>query len=114
MTSRQKESDEDIKRDFNVLVNMSAQKLADWLETEESKSVGWHHEGHHESICHQSGGTSSKSSEAAAASPKTTMPTCARSSRTFKRRLAQRPHHEVEHTRWRYSLMNWGHDPLKG
>src|SRR5258706_13033182 len=31
----------------------------------------------------------------------------------IKWHLAQRPHHSVEHTRWRYSLMNWGHDPLK-
>jgi hypothetical protein len=30
------------------------------------------------------------------------------------RHLAQRPEHEdVETSRWRYSLMNWGHDPLK-
>jgi len=29
------------------------------------------------------------------------------------RHLAQRPDGDVEHTRWRYSLMNWGHDPLK-
>ncbi|HEU4458455.1 MAG TPA: DUF3140 domain-containing protein [Methylibium sp.] len=28
------------------------------------------------------------------------------------RHLAQRPH-EVEHSRWRYSLMNWGHDPTR-
>jgi hypothetical protein len=27
--------------------------------------------------------------------------------------LAQRPEGDVEDTRWRYSLMNWGHDPLK-
>ena len=27
---------------------------------------------------------------------------------------AQAPTKEdVEHSRWRYSLMNWGHDPLK-
>ena len=30
----------------------------------------------------------------------------------IKRHLAQRPH-EIEHSHWRYSLMNWGHDPLK-
>ena len=31
------------------------------------------------------------------------------------RHLAQKPHAEdVEHSRWRASLMNWGHDPLKG
>jgi hypothetical protein len=29
------------------------------------------------------------------------------------RHLAQRPDGDVEHTRWRHSLMNWGHDPLK-
>jgi uncharacterized protein DUF3140 len=28
--------------------------------------------------------------------------------------LAQRPHSEpIKDSRWRYSLMNWGHDPLK-
>lgn len=30
------------------------------------------------------------------------------------RHLAQRPDGDVSETRWRYSLMNWGHDPLKG
>jgi hypothetical protein len=30
------------------------------------------------------------------------------------RHLAQGgPQDDVEHSRWRYSLMNWGHDPLK-
>ena len=31
------------------------------------------------------------------------------------RHSAQGPHHaaDVETSRWRYSLMNWGHDPLK-
>ena len=29
------------------------------------------------------------------------------------RHLAQRPAGNVTHTRWRYSLMNWGHDPLQ-
>ena len=32
----------------------------------------------------------------------------------IKRHLAQRPTKEdVEDSRWRASLMNWGHDPLK-
>jgi hypothetical protein len=30
----------------------------------------------------------------------------------IRRHLAQRPENEVT-SRWRYSLMNWGHDPLK-
>ena len=29
------------------------------------------------------------------------------------RHLAQRPKGDVTETKWRYSLMNWGHDPLK-
>ncbi len=29
------------------------------------------------------------------------------------RHLAQRPDGDVSDTPWRYSLMNWGHDPLK-
>ena len=29
------------------------------------------------------------------------------------RHLAQRPSGDITETRWRYSLMNWGHDPKK-
>jgi hypothetical protein len=30
-----------------------------------------------------------------------------------KRHLAQRPQGDIADTAWRYSLMNWGHDPDK-
>jgi hypothetical protein len=30
----------------------------------------------------------------------------------IRRHLAQRPSGHVQDTRWRHSLMNWGHDPL--
>jgi hypothetical protein len=30
-----------------------------------------------------------------------------------KRHLGQGPKGDVEDSKWRYSLMNWGHDPLK-
>ena len=30
-----------------------------------------------------------------------------------KRHRAQGPDDDVEHSDWRYSLMNWGHDPTK-
>lgn len=29
------------------------------------------------------------------------------------RHLAQRPGGDVRETKWRWSLMNWGHDPLR-
>jgi hypothetical protein len=31
----------------------------------------------------------------------------------IERHLAQRPDKDVHDTPWRYSLMNWGHDPEK-
>jgi hypothetical protein len=31
----------------------------------------------------------------------------------INRHLAQRPRGDIEDTKWRYSLMNWGHDPLE-
>ena len=30
-----------------------------------------------------------------------------------RRHMAQRPPANVRDTKWRWSLMNWGHDPLK-
>lgn len=30
----------------------------------------------------------------------------------ISRHLAQRPSGDVQKSKWRYSLMNWGHDPL--
>jgi Protein of unknown function (DUF3140) len=30
-----------------------------------------------------------------------------------QRHTAPRPEGDVTQTRWRFSLMNWGHDPLK-
>ncbi|GAA4543340.1 DUF3140 domain-containing protein [Mycobacterium paraffinicum] len=30
-----------------------------------------------------------------------------------KRHLAQRPRGDIDESAWRYSLMNWGHDPSK-
>ena len=114
MTNRHKESDEDIERDFGSLVKMSERELADWLETEDSKSVGWHHEGEDEFVGHQSGrqiiGIQRRRDNLAEDDRAHMRKAVA----TIKRHLAQRPHHDIEHTRWRYSLMNWGDDPLKG
>ena len=42
-------------RAFRDLVNMDAAALRRWLETEESRSVGWTHDGEEEAVGHQSG-----------------------------------------------------------
>ena len=73
--------------EFGESVNMNRKELEDWLQTDESRSVG---QGEGESKGHESG-----------------------------RRIVglleknKSDYTEPEDSKWRYSLMNWGHDPLK-
>lgn len=100
--------------EFERVVNMSATQLEHWLKTEDSRSAGWVHDGEHESVGHQSGrqivkllGKSKADySEADVAHMKKVVG-------YVHRHMAQRPHGDVKDTRWRHSLMNWGHDPLR-
>jgi hypothetical protein len=93
---------------------MSAGELKAWLNTPESQSVGWHHEGEEEAIGHQSGRRIIEIKRAGPANLGEDDRAHMRKTVAYiKRHLAQRPHQDVEHTRWRYSLMNWGHDPLR-
>lgn len=103
-----------IRDEFRQVVNMAPRELERWLETEESESVGWTRDGEEEAVGHQSGRRilqikrtkqSDLSDEDHAHMNKVVG--------YVKRHRAQRPSGEVADTRWRYSLMNWGHDPLK-
>lgn len=104
-----------IASDFDAAVNMSADELEQWLRTPESKAVGWKEakDRRTESGGHASGRRIVEILRA----PKSEL--CeddfAHMRRVVgftRRHLAQRPDNEVT-SRWRYSLMNWGHDPLK-
>ena len=91
-------------------MNISVRELDDWLQTEECQSVGWHYEGEDKSIAGR------RIMEIQPARGRASEDDLARMRKVvayIKRRLAQLPHHDIEHTRWRYSLVNWGHDPLK-
>ena len=91
---------------------MAPQELEDWLDTEESKSVGDSDGG--ESTGHKSG-------RRIVEIKRTNKDDLTDSQWDhmdkvvgyIHRHLAQRPDGDVEDTDWRYSLMNWGHDPLK-
>jgi hypothetical protein len=105
------EDSQQIVRDFNQVVNMSPQQLKKWLETDDSQKVGQKNGGD-ESIGHQSGerivellDRDDYSDDDLAHMRKVVS--------YVRRHSAQRPQGEVEDTRWRFSLMNWGHDPLK-
>ncbi|MFD7702108.1 DUF3140 domain-containing protein [Streptomyces caelestis] len=99
--------------EFRELVNMKPADLEKWLATDESRSAGQHGEGG-ESTGHASGrrivdilraGRKDLSDDDYAHMRKVVG--------YIRRHLAQRPSGDVRDTRWRHSLMNWGHDPLR-
>lgn len=102
-----------VARDFRQAVNMTADEIEAWLRTKASRSVGWKPDGG-ESVGHASGRRIAailrKDPWSLADEDYAHM----RKVVGFVRRhLAQEPAN-VATSRWRYSLMNWGHDPLGG
>lgn len=100
-------------REFQEAVNMAPQELEGWLKTDESKQVGSKPDGG-ESVGHESG-------RRIVAIKRTKKDDLGEDDYAHMRKvvgyvnrhLAQRPSGDVTETAWRYSLMNWGHDPLK-
>ena len=106
---------EKIRRDFDDAVNMSAAELEDWLETQESQKVGWK-------------GVDGMARESVGHASGRKIVVILRKKRGdldaddyahmrkvigyVRRHSAQRPSN-IYTSRWRYSLMNWGHDPIK-
>jgi len=106
---------DDIYTTFKHDVNMTASELEKWLKTDESKSVG-QASGEGESIGHQSGEHIVKILHKKKADITPDDEAHMHKVHSYvSRHSAQGPHDkkEVETSRWRYSLMNWGHDPLK-
>ena len=102
-----------IARDFAAAVNMAPAELEEWLESDESRKVGFKRVGASESVGHASGrrivtllrmGTAELDDDDYAHMRKVIG--------FVRRHSAQRPENTVT-SRWRYSLMNWGHDPIK-
>ena len=108
-------------REFRQVVNMTPATLKKWLDSDESKSVGMKSDGEKvsapgqgESVGHHMGQVilglhgrkaSDLTDEDYAAMRKVVG--------YVHRHGKQRPDGDVTDTRWRRSLMNWGHDPLK-
>ena len=109
--------------DLREAVTMTPSQLEGWLETEESRSVGMTRSG---STKDSPGGEEAKGHESGrlivellrTSKDEWTADDVAQARRTVayvNRHTAQGgPDHDVETSRWRYSLMNWGHDPLDG
>lgn len=100
-------------REFRDAVNMSASQLETWLRTAESQDVGQKDDGG-ELTGHKMGRTiiellGKKQSDYT----DDDVHGMGRVVSYVHRHMAQRPEGDVTNTRWRSSLMNWGHDPLR-
>ena len=102
-----------VSNEFAAAVNMTAAELQCWLETEESRRVGFKRAGASESVGHASGRRIVTILRKAATELDDADYAHMRKVVGFVRRhKAQRPEN-IYTSRWRYSLMNWGHDPTK-
>ncbi len=104
---------EQVWRDFTAAVNMAPAELEAWLETGESHAVGLKKDGAAESVGHASG----RRIAAILRKHKAKLTDeeyrhMRKAIGYIRRHKAQEPENIVT-SRWRYSLMNWGHDPLK-
>ena len=106
-----------VRDDFKAAVNMTPAAIEKWLQTEESLDVGWKGtdgDGPGESVGHKSGKRIVSIKRKRQAELDADDYAHMRKVVGYvHRHLAQGPDKDVETSRWRYSLMNWGHDPCK-
>lgn len=113
MSGKAEDAVAEVWDEWREAVNMSPGELEDFLETEESRSVGDKSGG--ESTGHRSGRRivtllRTKKAELDADDAAHMRKVVG----YVHRHLAQRPSGDIGDSAWRYSLMNWGHDPQKG
>ncbi len=107
------DDDDQTREDFDAAVNMTASELKKWLDTDDSKAVGQKKDGG-ESTGHESGRHIVRILEKKKAD--LTDDDLAHMRKVVgyvKRHSAQKPKGDITDTDWRFSLMNWGHDPKK-
>ena len=102
-----------VRAAFRALVNMDAAEIAGWLEGAESRRVGTIRPGESESVGRQSARRIIQILETPEPALDDDDYRHMRTVVGFIRRHGARPPANIYTSRWRYSLMNWGHDPLK-
>jgi hypothetical protein len=106
---------DEVRKKFNELVNMTPSELENWLRTRSSHAVGWKgSDGKaRESIGHASGRhivrILHKRKDELTDDDYAHM----RKVVGYIRRHSVQRAANIYTSRWRYSLMNWGHDPTK-
>ncbi|WP_299538658.1 DUF3140 domain-containing protein [uncultured Streptomyces sp.] len=98
---------------FGEAVNMTAAELERWLGSDESREVG-QKDGGGESTGHASGRRIVELLRTKKADlDDGDLAHMRKVAGYVARHLEQRPQGDTADSRWRYSLMNWGHDPEK-
>ena len=101
-------------REFHEAVNMTAAQIEKWLATDASQAVGQTKPGSDESVGHESGRRIIEILRKKRADYSEDDVAHMRKVISYvHRHSAQRPSGDITETHWRYSLMNWGHDPQK-
>jgi hypothetical protein len=121
MTGYSEDEKKEIRREFSEVVNMTPKELEEWLETEESRSVGWaggsnkSDSGGEESVGHKSGKRIVELKRKKASDYDEDDYDHMKKVIGYVHRHSKQggPKDDKAHSRWRYSLMNWGCDPLK-
>lgn len=110
------DDDDSTFKEFRDTVNMTAAELEKWLDTDESKAVGQKSGG--ESTGHASGRRivsllRSNKSDLTDDDFSHMRKVIGYAHRHLAQRPSGDPSGDISESAWRYSLMNWGHDPGK-
>ncbi|EFH09982.1 DUF3140 domain-containing protein [Pseudoroseomonas cervicalis] len=112
---------EDVWKEFRAVANMPPARLRRWLESEASRSVGMTKDGEKvtapgegEAVGHRMGERILEiKARRKAELTERDQADMRKVIGYVHRHAAQRPKGDIRDSRWRHSLMNWGHDPLK-
>lgn len=104
--------DDDVRAAFADIVNMTPREIEQWHATEQSKSVG-QDSGDGVSVGVKAGQRTVQLLRIKRAPNADDLKHMRRVVSFIRRLSMQAPRKNRETSRWRYALMNWGHDPLK-
>lgn len=105
-------SDDEVRARFAELVNMTPREIEAWHKSAHSKSVG-QDSGDGQSIGVKAGRRTLLLLRCKRAPDAEDIKHMRRVVGFVRRQLACAPAKNREASRWRFALMNWGHDPMK-
>lgn len=105
-------TDQEVRTTFAQIVNMTPREIEDWHKTEASASVG-QDSGDGVSVGVKAGQRTLQLLRIKRLPNADDIKHMRRVVNFIRRQTMLAPRSNRETSRWRYALMNWGHDPLK-